>query len=190
MSNNYLKFGFLSILLTSFVACSLKTDLKQDQVNRYYKGLKNSDFTLVKTALSDSIDIKEGDYVMRFSRDSYYEHFKWDSVFKPVYELKSVVIDNGNPVATISVASRSFEFLGNNPLVSKQKFYFESGKIRKIENLDFIEVDWEIWENRKTALLAWIALNYPQMSAFINELNVKGAINYLKTIELYENRDY
>ena len=92
MSNNYLKHGFLIILLTSFIGCSLKKDLKQDQVNRYYKGLKNSDFTLVKTALSDSIDIKEVDYVMRFSHDSYYEHFKWDSVFEPVYELKSVVV--------------------------------------------------------------------------------------------------
>ena len=121
---------------------------------------------------------------MKFSRNSYYEHFQWDSVFKPSYQLKSVNNYDGQHIATISVSSRRFKFLKNNPLVSRQRFYFESGKIRKIENMEFIDVDWEIWEQRKSALVSWIDHNYPELNGFINELTLKGAMKYLQAIRV------
>src|SRR5690606_20693756 len=115
-------------------------------ITAYYKGFKNSDYRQIKKIVSDSLTIIEGDYIMGFTRESFYKQFKWDSVFKPVYKLVSIVNENEYVVATVSVNSLRYEFLKNNPLTCKHAFYFKSGKINKIKTLDCIDTNWETWQ--------------------------------------------
>ncbi len=91
-------------------------------------------------------------------------------------------------VATVSVHSLRFEFLKNNPLTCRHRFHFDSGKITKIENLDCSNANWEIWQEERDALVSWVKLNHPELDGFINDLSGKGAVNYVKAIELYKIR--
>ena len=79
----------ISILIITilFVSCAVQKVSKPKLVMKYYEGFKKSDYQEVKNVLSDSLIITEGDYLMEFTQESYYEHFKWDSVFRPVYKI-------------------------------------------------------------------------------------------------------
>ncbi|MGS2762753.1 hypothetical protein [Sinomicrobium sp. M5D2P9] len=179
------KILFIFVLL-SIAGCTEKRSTKSEQVTAYYEGFKNSDYTRIKRTISDSLTIIEGD-TMTYTPESYYNHFKWDSVFKPVYTLISLENQDEQVVATLSVNSLRFEFLKNNPLTCKHKFHFESGKITKIENLD-CDANWEIWQKEKDILVNWVKVNHPELDGFIYDLSMKGAIDYLNAIALYEKR--
>lgn len=174
---------FISILITT---CTEKKSGPSDQITEYYEGFKNSDYNQIKRTISDSLTIIEGDYIMDFTPESFYKQFKWDSVFKPVYKLVTLENEDEQVVATVSVNSLRFDFLKNNPLTCKHKFYFKSGKINKIENLDCTDVNWEIWQKERDSLVNWTKLNHPELDGFINDLSMKGAKDYLNAIELYK----
>jgi len=78
------KLFFLIPVLVS-LGCGEKKQAPQEQVTTYYAGFANGDYTPIKSTLADSLITTEGDYTMPFSRESYYEKFKWDSVFKTGY---------------------------------------------------------------------------------------------------------
>ena len=59
---------------------------------------------------------------MSFSRDSYYEKFKWDSVFRPVYKLVSIENKEKKAIAAVVVNSPKLEFLNNNPMTCRHAF--------------------------------------------------------------------
>ncbi|WP_100612751.1 hypothetical protein [Confluentibacter lentus] len=177
-------FVFILILTAS---CTEIKSTESEQIAAYYKGFKNSDYSQIKKTLSDSLTIVEGDYIMGFTPESFNKQFKWDSVFKPVYKLVSIVNENEYVVATVSVNSLRYEFLKNNPLTCKHAFYFKSGKINKIKTLDCIDTNWEIWQKERDSLVKWVKLNHPELDGFIHDLSMQGAIDYLKAIELYEN---
>ncbi len=181
------KTAFIFILLV-ITSCTEKNE-KTEQIINYYEGFKNSDYNQIKRTISDSLTIIEGDYTMAFTPKSYHEQFKWDSVFKPVYKVISLENQNTMIIATVSVNSLKFEFLENNPLTCRHKFYFSSEKISKIENIDCIDADWKIWQSKRDSLVDWIKFNHPKLDGFIHDLSMKGAIHYLNAIELYENRE-
>ncbi len=176
------------IITFLFTSCAVQKVPKPEQVMKYYDGFKKSDYQVVKNVLSESLIITEGDYVMDFTQESYYEHFKWDSVFRPVYKIIELKNQGGQVSATVSVESSRFEFLNNNPLTCKRNFHFKNGKINKIENLDCIDADWEIWQKQRDSLVNWVKLNRPELDGFINDLSEQGAKDYLKAIELYEKQ--
>jgi len=178
-------FLFLAMLFLG-VNCSVKQNNTSEVVRTFYRGFQTSDYDNVKMVLSDSITILEGSHTMKFSRESYHEHFKWDSVFQPRYELLNLQNREENPVATISVRSKRFAFLENNPLVSRQMFYLRNDKIYKIENVGFIDADWDMWTIKRDSLVSWIKVNHPEIDGFINDLTADGARNYIKAIDLYE----
>ncbi|MFK7810908.1 MAG: hypothetical protein AB8B59_00345 [Maribacter sp.] len=179
---------FLFILIVG-MACAEKksTPSKAEQITAYYEGFKNSDYSQIKRTLADSLINIEGDFTTRYSSDSYHELFKWDSVFKPVYKLVSIENQEENPIATVSVSASKFEFLKKNPLIFRQKFYFKSGKIAKTENAGFIDNNFESWGIQRAAIVNWVKLNHPELDGFMNDMTMKGAQNYLKAMELYEN---
>jgi hypothetical protein len=176
------------IIFTFFTGCTAQTNIKSDQVKRYFDGFKASNYKTIKGVIADSLIITEGDYIMKFTPESYYKHFKWDSVFKPDYKVLEIKNQDDQIVVTAAVKSLRFKFLKNNPLICKRKFYFEKGKINSIKNLDCIDADWEIWQKERDSLVAWIKLNRPELDGFINDLSEDGAINYLKAIALYRKQ--
>ncbi len=181
-------FTYLFLVLI-VLSCSTKQTRKLDPITAYYKGLNASNFKDINTHIADRITIIEGDYIMPFNKNTFYQHFKWDSVFNTKYNLKN--IDSITPsisIATVESRSLKFKFLKNNPLTCKFKFYLKSGNIYKIETLDCLNADWDTWQKEKDLLVKWIAINHPKLDGFIYDLSMKGAQNYLKAIALYQTK--
>jgi hypothetical protein len=91
---------------------------------------------LIKSTLSDSRISIAGDYRMAYSRETFYEKFKWDSVFKPVYTLVSIESDGEHPIATVIMRSPKLEFSHYNPVTCRYTVYFKNDRIVRIEDLD------------------------------------------------------
>jgi len=177
-------------ILIAVVSCAKEKSKTSRQVEEYYKGFKSSNYKQIRRTLSDSITFVVGDnYKENHTPKSFYEKFKWDSVFKPVYKLVGIENQGEQIIATFSVASLRFEFLKNNPLICKHKFYFKSGKISQIEDLNCINANWEVWQKERDSLVKWIKFNHPNLDGFINNLTEKGAKDYLDAIQLYR-KDY
>jgi len=177
-------FGFLSLM----ASCIGENVDKAELIKKYYEGFQNSDYDQIMAVVSDSLTIIEGDYVMNFDSESYYEQFRWDSVFRPNYKLISVENLNGEFTAKVAVESLRFEFLKNNPLTCEHRFHFDAGKINKIENLDCADANWQIWAQQRDSLVNWIKKNHPELDGFVHDLSMRGAQNYLKAIEMYQKR--
>ncbi|MBJ6366532.1 hypothetical protein [Snuella sedimenti] len=184
---NKILFLFVLILTTS---CTERKSTEAEHVATYYKGFKKGDYKQISAVISDTLTIIEGDYTMVFTPETFYRQFKWDSVFKPVYKLVSLENRDEHIVAAVSVKSLRFEFLKNNPLTCEHRFHFKSGKITKIENLDCMDADWQIWQKERDSLVAWIKFNHPELDGFVHDLSAKGAMDYLNAIELYKNRQF
>lgn len=182
------KILFLFVVI-GVASCSATKSTTTEQVSAYYEGFKNSDYNQIKRTLADSLVTIEGDFTTSYSHESYYEQFKWDSVFKPKYKLVSIENQQGHLIATVSVHTSKFEFLKNNPLTFKHKFSFKSGKIAKIENIGFIDADFDIWAKQRAALVNWVKVNHPEIDGFMNDLTMQGALNYLQALEFYKNRE-
>lgn len=184
MKNTFLILFFLYFL----AGCKDQKLTHQETVTKYYNAFITADYNEIKTFINDSITITGGDYVMPFTRDSYYEQFKWDSIFKPSYEIVELEEKNNQIIVSVASYSLRYEFLKNNPLTCQYKISFNAGKISKIEGLECIGADWNIWQKERDSLVNWINIHHPKLDGFIHDLTMNGALNYLKAIELYKNR--
>lgn len=185
-----MKHLLLLFILILCVSCSEKTSTEAEQITAYYQGFKNSDFNQIKNTLSDSLISIAGDYRMAYSREGFYEKFKWDSVFKPQYKLVSINEEGEHPIATVTIDSPKLEFLDNNPMTCRYAVYFENDKIARIQELDCPNANWELWAIQRDSLVAWTKVNHPNLDGFINDLTMQGAVNYMKAIALYRNRKH
>ena len=177
------------LLLLVINACSSKETLRIATVKNYYSGFNNGDYKLIETQLSDSLTITEGDYVMNFTPETFETHFKWDSVFVPQVKIINIEQQENDLLVTISASSKRFEFLRNNPLVTKHLVHFTNGKISRIDNVDFINTDWKLWTEQKKGLTQWIVNNHKELDGFMIDQTLQGGLNYLKAIDLYTNRE-
>lgn len=178
----------LSILILC-IGCAEKKNIETEQITAYYEGFANSDYSQVKSTLSDSLISIAGDYTMRYSRESFYEKFKWDSVFKPQYKLLSIENKGEHTIATVTMNSPKLEFLQNNPMTCRYRIYFKKGKIARIVDQDCPTANWEVWAKQVDTLVAWVADNHPELNGFIYDLTEQGALNYMRAIALYENKE-
>lgn len=177
----------LLAMLLLIIACNRKSH-RINQVTDYYTAFNDSDYKQLKSLITDSISIIEGDYTMPFTHETFYEQFKWDSIFRPTFKVVALEELNNQVLATVEVHSLRFDFLKNNPLTCQHQISFESGKITKFETLDCMDADWAIWEKERDSLVLWIGKQHPELDGFINDLTMNGAIKYLKAIELYKSR--
>lgn len=174
------------LLLLLLVNCATPISKEAAQVQAYYEGFKNSNYDQIKETIADSFAIIEGDFTMRFNKESYYQHFAWDSIFKPVYQLDRIYKEKQYVIATASVQSQRFLFLQNNPLTCTHKFQFKEGKISRMTNLGCPGAHWITWKQQVDTLVNWTRSNHPELDGFINDQSMQGAQNYLKAIELYQ----
>ncbi|WP_405210687.1 hypothetical protein [Dokdonia sp. Asnod2-E02] len=177
------------LLLLVISACSSKEASRIATVKNYYSGFNNGDYKLIETQLSDSLTITEGNYVMNFTPETFKTHFKWDSVFVPQVKIINIEQQENDLLVTISASSKRFEFLRNNPLVTKHLVHFTNGKISRIDNVDFINTDWKLWTEQKEGLTQWIVNNHKELDGFMIDQTLQGGLNYLKAIDLYTNRE-
>lgn len=181
------KITFLLILIIAS-SCTEKERAPSEQITAYYEGFNHGDYSQIRTTISDSLLSIEGDYMMPYSRESFNEKFKWDSIFKPVYKLVSVKNQGDQALVTVTMSSAKHEFLKNSPMTCNYTFHFKAGKIYKIENLECPDAKWEIWGQEVSSLVNWVKAKHPELDGFINDLTMKGAQDYMKAIALYKNR--
>ncbi|MDO6470786.1 hypothetical protein [Maribacter sp. 1_MG-2023] len=177
---------FLAVILTS---CGNKKLSHKETVTIYYQAFDSGNFDKIKGVIHDSITMINGDFVTPFDKSNFYEFYKWDSVFKPSYEILELAEENEDLIATISQKNIRNEFLKNNPLQFKVKLSFSADKISRLEELEYIRVNWQEWNQEKDSLVNWTKVNHPNLDGFVNDLTMVGAMKYLKAIELYEGRD-
>ncbi|WP_324024292.1 hypothetical protein QSV08_14525 [Maribacter sp. BPC-D8] len=161
----------------------------KEAVTTYYNAFDSGEFNKIKTVIHDSITMVNGDFLTPFDKNSFYEFYKWDSVFKPSNQVIELVEENDDVIATITQKNIRNAFLKNNPLQFKVKVSFTSGKISKIEELEYIEVNWNTWAQDRDSLVNWMKVNHPKLDRFVNDLTIQGAINYVQAIEFYEVRE-
>ena len=178
-------FLILSVLYCT-TSCTNQRLSYMEVVSKYYNAKDSADYNAILSCIDDSLTIAEGDYVMTYTHEGFYEIFKWDSTFSTSYEIGEVVEEGDQVIVTVSSSSARFEFLKNNPLTCKHKLSFNERKIAKIETLDCPRVNWTTWQNERDSLVSWININHPELDGFIHDMTVRGASNYLKAIELYE----
>ncbi len=173
-------------LLYFLVGCNDQKLTYQETVTQYYNARDAANYNEIKTYINDSITIVSGDYIMPYNHDSFYENFKWDSIFKPSYKIIDLEEKNNQIIASVSQRCIRNDFLKNNPLTCSYKISFISRKISKIEELKCKDVDWITWAKERDSLVSWINKNHPELEGFIHDMTMSGAMNYLKAIELYE----
>lgn len=183
-----MKNTFLVLLLLNFLTgCNEQKLTHQETVTKYYNVRDVANYDELKKLISDSITITAGDYVMPYNHDSFYEQFKWDSIFNPSYKIVELKEKNNQIIASVALNSVRNEFLKNNAMTCQYRISFNSGKISKIEELECQGADWNIWQKERDSLVSWIKKNHPELDGFVHDMTMNGAINYLKAIELYKN---
>ena len=157
-------------------------------VTEYYSAFNSSNFNRLNAIIADSITIEEGGYVMSYTKESFHEQFKWDSIFQPTYRIVELEELNSHIIATVEPSSKRCKFLKNDPLTCRFRIFFNSNEITKLELLDCLNADWKIWQSERDSLVNWTGRNHPVLDGFIHDQSMNGAINYLNAIELYEER--
>ena len=168
------------------VACRKQQPLPKETVTKYYQARNAGDFKAIKTCVTDSITITEGDYVMPYDPESFYEVYKWDSIFQPSYKIVSLEENEGKVIAEVTINSLRNDFLKNQNMTCTFKFNFDSHRIASIAVMDCADADWALWEQERDSLVNWIDGNHPRLNGFINDMTMQGALKYLEAIALYE----
>ena len=185
-----MKHLFFSILcICCLLGCNTKPLTPKETVTKYYLARNVGDFKALKECVNDSITITEGDYVMPYNTQSFYEVYKWDSIFQPTYEIVSLAEKEGEVLASITINSLRNSFLKNSNMTCDFKFSFEDQKISKIATMDCANANWAVWQKERDSLVNWISQNHPRLNGFINDMTMKGALNYLEAITLYEAKE-
>ncbi len=171
------------LLLFFLIGCNNQKSNRKETVIRYYNAFDSGKYNEIKTLINDSIAQINGDFITSYNHDSFYGFFKWDSIFKSSYEVVELVEKEDDIIVTVSQENLRNAFLKNNPLVYKVKVSFDFGKISKLEDLEYIDTNWEVWNREKNDLVAWIKKNHPDLDGFVNDMTMKGAKRYLKAID-------
>jgi len=186
-----MKNTFLALFILCFLTECKEHNLSHKEiVSKYYNSFDSGNYDEIKAVLNDSVTQIAGDFVTPYNHDSFYEFFKWDSIFKPSYKIVELVEKNNDILVTVAQENVRNEFLKNIPLVYKVKVSFISSKISKLEELESIDTNWEVWIQERDSLVNWIKNNHPDLDGFVNDMTMKGSKNYLKAIELFtSNKD-
>lgn len=176
----------LVMLLGLLISCN-RTDPKT-LFDSYNTGYYHKGFNSISSLLADSVTIKDApDYEVKYSKDEFRIYYQWDSTFQPNNEFEIIEQTDSTIDILEKRYSKRFEYLEHNPLIMKQRIYFENGQISIIENREYLNFDVPKWTSNRDSLVSWIDRNHPELSGFIYDLTKEGAGNYLKAIELYKN---
>lgn len=177
----------LPLFLVLLAAC--QTYDKKQLARDYYQALDESNFERIAQLQFDSIRVSEGPFTTTYSVEDYVTWLQWDSVFQPTYEILDAKLVNETVELTVSKVCKRIEFLNGGPMVSKEVMQFRDAKIYELEIGEFTSFDGERWNSQREKLVNWVKANHPELDGFINDQTLQGGLNYLKALELYQNRD-
>lgn len=180
------KFLFAILCLAFVVACQKPN--AEEVARDYYQALNTSDFERITQLKYDSVRVKEGPYNTAYSISDYVNWLQWDSVFRPKYEILDIKMEGDAVELTVSKVCQRIQFLNGGPMVSKERIQFKEGKMYALEILEFVSFDNEGWNNRREELVGWIEEHHPELNGFIYDQTLQGGLNYLKALELYQNK--
>ena len=153
---------------------------------KYIYSYNIAGFKSISGIIADTIILKDIEgYEVRYTRSQFKKYYLWDSVFKPEIRVISLTCTDSTVEVTQSTSSQRFEFLENSPLITRKRIYFQNGKIKTIENLEYLNVNWGIWTRKRDSLVNWIDLNHTDLSGFIYDQSLIGAQKYMEAIKLY-----
>ena len=79
---------------------------------------------------------------MPYDTQSFYEVYKWDSIFKPIYTIVSLEEKEGEVLASVTLNSLRNEFLKNSNMTCNFKFSFDAQRISKITVMYCVDANW------------------------------------------------
>jgi hypothetical protein len=158
-------------------------------ITEYYAGLNQSDFNKVKKVLADTFTVIEGDWIVKYSNNEYYDWFAWDSVFKPDYKIKDFELTDSGMIYTVSKLCKRINFLHGDKLDFKIRATIENNKISSLSTERYLNMDFDKWGKNRESLIAWVDKEQPDLSGFMNKQNSDYAMKYLKAMQLYSNSE-
>lgn len=91
--------------------------------------------------VSDDFVRSEGGLTICKNRTEFYAVFKWDSIFIPSYQVKSVQIGERGVNVEVAKLDKRVQFLHDDPMVSIVRFKIEHGKIKSLTVNDYKKFD-------------------------------------------------
>lgn len=160
---------------------------KAQIAENYISALNNSDYTKVAEMFLDSIRFNEMDYMRTFTKEGYRDLIQWDSVFHPTYQILDRKEMGDEIHLKVSKTCDRIMFLQGEPFISREVIKFKEGSIYSIDIVDYVDFNDSLWIANREDLVSWIGEHHPELNGFIYDQTKKGAINYLKAMELYRS---
>lgn len=166
--------------------CQTKQYSKIELVEAYINSRHSKNFKNINKVIHDNLTVQEGDYKMEYTKNSFYEVFKWDSIFQTSYEILDIKQKDNHVDASIEMNSKRHDYLRNSNMRCTFRFLFTANKISTIQTLECEGVDWSTWQMQVKSLVNWTVINHPELDGFIHDMTMEGAIKYIKAIEMYK----
>ncbi|MCB0372268.1 MAG: hypothetical protein KDD31_04565 [Muricauda sp.] len=161
-----------------------KTKIAED----YISALDNSDYNKVADMFLDSIRFNEMEYIRTFTREGYRDLIQWDSVFQPSYKVLEMKEAGEELHLKVSKTCDRIMFLQGEPFISREVIKFKEGAIYSVDVVEYVDFNDSLWSANRENLVLWIDEHHPELNGFIYDQTKKGAVNYLKAMDLYRNR--
>ena len=171
-------------ILLCLLGCN-KTISPLETAKSYYNALDQSDFKTLSPLLADSIVSKEIVYETMFSKNGYIELQRWDSVFRPTYKILEIDEIDGKVKSKISKSCSRILFLNGEPIITEETMTFNEGKIDSVIIDTYVVFNAQRWDSVRSKLVNYINQNHKHLNGFIHNQTVKGALDYIEAIELF-----
>ncbi|MEX0360895.1 MAG: hypothetical protein AB3N10_07890, partial [Allomuricauda sp.] len=96
---------FILSLLLMMASCNQKKPTHEEMVIQYYQAFEEGNYQKIKAVISDTLTITSGDYVTPYTHESFYEFFKWDSIFKTSYAIVQLYETDHEVIAKVTSES-------------------------------------------------------------------------------------
>ncbi|WP_420602881.1 hypothetical protein [Flagellimonas sp.] len=183
------KVFILLCIATIAISChEKKSEVDKVQIIEDYIGaLNEGDHGIVIESFSDSVRLNEMDYKSVFSKEDYYSLFQWDSTFVPKYQILDIEQKGEDVEIKVSKKCTRILFLNEEPIITKELVKFKRSKIYSITITDYEVFNDGKWSGNRANLVSWIKTHHPELDGFLIDQSKRGALNYLKAINLYQN---
>ncbi|SNZ01113.1 hypothetical protein [Flagellimonas pacifica] len=156
-------------------------------VENYIEALNEGSYNMIIQSFLDSVRLNEQVYKSTFSKEDYLSLFQWDSTFAPKYEILEIAQKGEDVEMKVSKECTRILFLNEEPIVTREVVKFKNDQIYSITITDYEVFNGEKWSDNRADLVSWVKANNPELDGFLVDQSKKGALNYLKAMDLYQN---